>query len=307
MKISFLQACALLQDKQVIAIPTETVYGLAAPLDSEEAIEKIFALKNRPAKNPLIIHVDSAEQVLDFAQELPPQFHELTEAFWPGPLTLVIPVRSGVISSRVTAGLPSAAFRMPAHHLTQQLLHHIGPLVAPSANLSGRPSPTTPEHVASDFGEDFPILDGGHCTQGMESTILYFIEDQWAIIRLGALPAEVFRPLLGYEPRIHQADSPQAPLCPGQLFRHYAPQAKLILSGDPLPGRPIVGFAERAYPAGSPVLYLGPSAEEAAYHLYDILRQIDARQFTEVWVDMNFPDHGLWLTIRERIKKAAGA
>lgn len=307
MRISFEKACQLLQSNDIVAIPTETVYGLAASLSSEAGITKIFTTKGRPSQNPLIIHVKNKDQLLPYVKELPPQFNELTQAFWPGPLTLVVPIKPNCISTKVTAGLQTAAFRAPAHPLTQALLTVAGPLVAPSANLSGQPSPTTAHHVEQDLGIDFPVLNGGPSSKGLESTILYFADSNWQIIRLGALAPESFTSILGYQPSI-QFENGHKAICPGQLFRHYAPNAKLILEGKPSNFTPILGFSDRHYPKGNPLILLGPLSdpEEVAKRLYDVLRQLDHKHLQEVWVDMDFPNHGLWITIRERIQKAAG-
>lgn len=307
MRIPFQKAVELLNSHQVVAIPTETVYGLAASLFSEAAIDKVFSIKGRPSQNPLIIHVDSSDLLQPFVNTFPPHFHKLIDAFWPGPLTVVIEIIPKSILPKVTAGLTTAAFRSPAHPLTQKLLKETGPLVAPSANLSGKPSPTSADHVEYDLGFDFPVLEGGICENGVESTILFFDQLEWKIIRMGALSPEQFTPILGYQPSVQLGDGNPNPLCPGQLFRHYAPQAKLILTGDPDPNIPIIGFSDRTYPSGSFVIYLGNSEDAtlAAHNLYDVLRKLDLQQIKKAWIDMAFPASGLWLTIRERILKAA--
>lgn len=284
----------------VVAIPTETVYGLAAPLSCPEAIEKIFRLKGRPRQNPLIIHVATLEEVEDLTDTLPPDFYKLT-TLWPGPLTLVLPAQIAKIPSIVRAGLPTAAFRIPALELTRTLLQQTGPLVAPSANVSGRPSATSAAHVEHDFGRDFPILEGGACNQGLESTILGFIASRWHLLRLGALPAETLAPLLGYLPPLAPID-PDRPACPGQLLRHYAPQAKLLLEGA---AEAVLGFQERRYDL--PLIPLGSlkDPEEVAHNLYFVLRSLDERGLQSVRLDLDFPTTGLWATLRERLLKAA--
>lgn len=308
MRISVEQAIQLLQAGQVVAMPTETVYGLAACLHLPAAVERIFALKGRPLTNPLIIHVASQADVLSYAQELPPQFEVLTQAFWPGPLTLIVPIQTDLIPSLVRAQLPTAGFRMPNHSLTLQVIQATGPLVMPSANLSGRPSSTKPEHVEADFGAAFPVLDGGSCQKGLESTILYYDSPRWTIVRLGALPAEAFAPILDYQPDSRKAFKHVQPLCPGQLFRHYAPLATLVL-GDSvrLPEADyVVGFRERVYPADKRVLDMGSleNPQEVAENLYEVLRQLDREGAKIGWVDMDFPRNGLWETIAERLLRA---
>jgi L-threonylcarbamoyladenylate synthase len=307
MRFSFQEIVNLLKQGGVAALPTETVYGLAACLDCPPAVEQIFALKKRPAGNPLIIHCASVEQMRKFLPNVPPYFDALASAFWPGPMTLVLPVETANVPPRVRAGLPTAAFRIPEHPIARRFIEAAGPLVMPSANLSGRPSATAPEHVEQDFGHAFPLYDGGSCSKGVESTILYW-EEEWRIGRLGALPPAAFVPILGKEPSLPLVHS-KTPICPGQLYRHYAPQAALILLEEfpsDLEGT-LVGFEERSYPEKCRLLSLGHAAdpEGAAQRLYALLRQLDAQGITRAYVDMRLPDHGLWLTFKERLRKAA--
>lgn len=277
----------------VVAIPTETVYGLAAFLHCPEAIQSIFTLKNRPPANPLIIHVASVDDLMPYVLKMPPK--ELTDR-WPGPLTLVLPVQG--VPDRVTAGLPTAAFRIPNHPVALELLKRTGPLVAPSANLSGRPSATSPKHVEVDFGRDFPVVDGGSSEKGLESTILSEKDGMWRILREGAITQEALHDILGYLPPIVKPEG--KPECPGQMFRHYSPQAQLVKEG----GEVVLGFDMREY--GKPVVSLGDvnHPEKVAARLYDALREIDERGYKSARVDLDFPTDGLWRTIRERLLKA---
>jgi len=188
----------------------------------------------------------------------------------------------------------------------------------PSANLSGKPSATRPEHVEEDFGLQFPVLDGGICSKGLESTILMHLSqtnessqmnNEWVILRLGSLPPEAFADIFGYVPRFIQKAEGVHPLCPGQLFRHYAPRARLIL-GDvnaQSDAQFILGFKERSYPRDKRVIILGSlgNPDEVAENLYDTLRQLDAEGAAEVWVDTDFPRCGLWQTIAERLFRAS--
>lgn len=294
-------AKTLLLSNQVVAVPTETVYGLAASLYSETAISQIFQLKKRPLNNPLIIHTATLAEVKAFVTSLPPHFEQLADAFWPGPLTLILPVDQK-IHSQVRAELPTAAFRIPKHTTMLELLQQTGPLVAPSANLSGRPSSTSPAHIENDFGVDFPVLDGGPCARGVESTILIFL-NEWRIARLGAISAEELATILPYLPKI--TSGTKQPLCPGQMFKHYAPQARLHVQGDLNRASLILGFSDRKYNA--PSLLLGASTNpcEVAQNLYSILRMLDLNSVEEAWIDMDFPHTELWATIRERILRAA--
>jgi L-threonylcarbamoyladenylate synthase len=311
MRVTLEQACDLLKSGLVIGVPTETVYGLAASIDFPDAIGDIFRLKGRPADNPLIVHAASQEEVSEYVKEKPPHFEKLAASFWPGPMTLVLPAIEERIPAVARAGLPTAAFRVPVHSLTLKLLRETGPLVMPSANLSGRPSATSARHVEEDFGSGFSVLDGGACQKGMESTILCWNELEWVIIRLGALPPEAFVPVLGYLPKVNVegVGQKEKPLCPGQLYRHYSPKAKLLLL-DPISEQAqgvVVGFSDRHYPKDCRVYSLGGSEnpEAAAQQLYAILRQLDADGIQEAMVDMAIPSEGLWLTLRERLQKAA--
>lgn len=309
MKISIAEACELLNCGSIVAVPTETVYGLAASLTQPAAVDKIFALKGRPSNNPLIVHTANLEQIIQYVTTIPEGTQKLAEAFWPGPLTLTLPSNPDKVPSRVRAGLTTTAFRIPNHPLTRELLQHTGPLVMPSANISGRPSATQRAHVEEDFGIDFPVLDGGACSHGVESTILHHNGECWQVIRLGALSAETFAPILGYVPAIAVTPKDHAPLCPGQLYRHYAPNAQLILSTDELDKYQgvVIGFSDRSYPEAIRVIALGPvsTPEFVAESLYAALRQLDQEGVQKAIVDMRFPKEGLWLTIAERLKKAA--
>ncbi|CAF22917.1 L-threonylcarbamoyladenylate synthase [Candidatus Protochlamydia amoebophila] len=308
MRINVEEAIEKLLANQLVAMPTETVYGLAARLTCPGAIKKIFEIKGRSLVNPLIIHVANPIDVCAYAIALPPHFDALTHAFWPGPLTLIVPIQLDLVDSIVRAGLPTAAFRMPSHPLTLHVIRAVGPLVMPSANLSGKPSSTDVKHVEMDFGLDFPVLDGGPCQEGVESTILHYRNSQWEIARLGALSATVFQPILGYEPIYQKIVKNDQIISPGQMFRHYAPQATLFLGDQKQITEAdfIVGFTEKSYPVEKRVLYLGSlsNPHEVAENLYAVLRQLDFEKAKIAWVDMDFPSEGLWKTIAERLSRA---
>jgi len=303
MDLSHKEAAELLQQDQVVAIPTETVFGLAASFHSQKGVEAIFSLKKRPPENPLIIHVQNKEECLPFMKEVPPFFNDLADSFWPGPLTLVVPIIEEKVPSYIRAGLPMAAFRAPSHPDTQKLLSLISPLVAPSANLSGKPSATRKEHIAHDFGPSFPVLSSKEGAQGLESTILLFKEGRWVLGRRGALDCTQLEQVLEYA--IDSCEKVSRPLCPGQLFRHYAPDAKVILTEQPQ-GPYVIGFKEQNYPQAEKVFLLGSieNPQEAALHLYDLLRQVDLEELPSVEIDLSFPEAGLWKTILDRLRKA---
>lgn len=309
MEITLDTAQKLLKTGEVVAVPTETVYGLAASLQSEAAIQKIFQLKGRPSDNPLIIHISEANQISSFAADIPDDFAALAKAFWPGPLALVIPVIPDSVPSIVRANLPTAAFRIPNHPIALALIRQSGPIVMPSANLSGTPSSTCRKHVEADFGDDFPVLDGDFCSKGVESTILIYQDQRWQIIRQGAIPSQAFLSILGYAPEILYAEMDKKPVCPGQKYRHYAPKAKLHLTQHFFANNNevIVGFSDRTYPNSARFISLGDSSnpEFAAKNLYYALRTLDEEGIESALVDVNFPREGLWNTLWERLQKAS--
>lgn len=311
MKINIQEAKKLLLQGKVVAIPTETVYGLAAFSENADAVQRIFTLKGRPSHNPLILHIGNPEECLRYAASQPMGLEALMSAFWPGPLTIVVPIKQQLILPAVRANLATAAFRMPKQNQTLELLQELSPLVAPSANLSGSPSATKPEHVEHDFGPDFPVLDGASCQHGVESTIVIFQNGIWQVARLGALSQESLAETLGYLPTLTVANR-DAPVCPGQLLAHYAPKARLVLSDSLFAECPkqlpnVVGFANRSYAGAERIFFLAETeeAELAAHRLYHVLRQLDQENVKEAWVDMRFPDTGLWKTVKERLFRAA--
>lgn len=308
MRINLDSAVTLLNNGSVIGVPTETVYGLAASINHPAAIQQIYTLKGRPSNNPLIIHVAESKDVCSFMQENVYDLDLLARDFWPGPMTLVLPVKCKLIPSLARADLPTAAFRIPQHPLTLELLKKTGPLVMPSANLSGKPSSTSFEHVEDDFGVGFPVMDGGKCQKGLESTILIYHAGEWQIIRQGALAPEQFKTTLGYIPAV-QTKTLEKPLCPGQMYRHYAPKAqlKLMETFDTVTNGVIIGFSQRIYPKECTVLILGSleDAETASSNLYATLRQLDQKGYSSAYVDMNFPKKGILATLAERLQRAA--
>lgn len=306
MRISLEKAHQLLLSGHVVAVPTETVYGLAASIDRPGAIDKIFALKGRPADNPLIVHLANKEQISNYASAFPEGFFELADHFWPGPMTVVLPANKEMVPNQARAGLPTVAFRIPQHSLALALMEWVGPLVMPSANLSGKPSSTCKEHVEADFGSHFPVLDGGTCGHGLESTILVHKNGKWCIGRLGAIPPKAFAQVLGYTPVSLIEKS--KPVCPGQFHKHYSPKAQLHLTDDPYGcSGVVVGFQDRSYPKASKVFNWGKLSQPqtVAENLYKVLRQLDQEGISEAWVDMDFPPEGLWLTIGERLSRAS--
>jgi len=217
-----------LKKGEPVAFPTETVYGLAASAFDEGAIRKIFSIKGRPADNPLIVHISSLDQVSLLAEEVPPEFLKLARAFWPGPLTLVVK-RKNSVPSICSAGLPTIAIRMPVHQVALDLIRGVGaPLAAPSANLSGGPSPTTAQDVLEDLEGKIPyILDGGACAIGLESTVLSLVNPRPILLRPGVVQKEALEAIFGRS--IDLANQATPAFSPGMKYRHYAPKAAIRL------------------------------------------------------------------------------
>jgi len=301
MHILLTNACQLLEKGEIVAIPTETVYGLAASIKHPEAINRIFEIKKRSKDKPLSINVLNRSDINQFVDRFPEGFEELAKTFWPGPLTLILPVDSDTISENIRAGLSTAAFRVPNHPLTRAIVETVGPLVVPSANISGRPSATCWEHVEDDFGHDLPILDGGASDVGLESTIVRFESGKWEILRLGAISKEQLEKVLGYIPKVVenlQAESPcYAPKCKLRIDSEVNAQTKGV----------VVGFSDREYPSAERVFSIGQSSDphSVAEQLYEVFRQLDESGIAEAHVDMNFPREGLWTTIEERLIRAS--
>jgi L-threonylcarbamoyladenylate synthase len=308
-----LQAKAILMEGGLVAIPTETVYGLAANALDEQAVLSVFTAKNRPFFDPLIIHVpslDAAQRYADFNDE---RLTRLAMHFWPGPLTLLIPKKNN-IPDLVTSGLPRVAVRVPAHPLTLELLKSLDfPLAAPSANPFGYVSPTTAEHVAKQLGDKVHyILDGGPCAVGLESTIVGIEDNAIAIYRLGGLAIEDIEAIVGkVELRLNSSSDPKAP---GQLKNHYAPRKPLFLGiGEALLAEhKDKKIAFICFDKGSvqhqPLLSfnLSPSGnlKEAAVNLFKALRDADDSD-AEVVIAEPVPEEGLGKAINDRLRRAA--
>jgi L-threonylcarbamoyladenylate synthase len=295
------QAAQILGAGGLVSFPTETVYGLGADARDDRAVAGIYAAKGRPSFNPLIVHVADAAAAHRFV-EFNHQAERLADAFWPGALTLVLPVREGAgISKLVTAGLETLAVRVPDHPVAQGLLAAFeGPIAAPSANPSGRVSPTTAAHVLAGLEDRIDaVVDGGTCGVGVESTIVSCVGAP-ALLRAGGIPVEAIEACLG-QPLL-RPDDPAMPVAPGQLVSHYAPQGRVRLNATDLhDGEVLLGFG--------PVeadLNLSPAGDliEAAANLFGHLHKLDAMGAQAIAVSP-IPDHGLGLAINDRLKRAA--
>lgn len=292
------RAGTLLASGGLVAFPTETVYGLGADATDDAAVARIYAAKERPAFNPLIAHLPDTESAREVA-EFDDVAERLASAFWPGPLTLVLPARRGRTSDLARAGLPTVAVRVPAHPLAHAILRAAGrPVAAPSANPSGRISPTETAHVLAGLGGRIDaVVDGGSCEVGIESTIVALL-DAPTLLRPGGLPAEAIEACLG-RPLEHHAG---AILAPGQLTSHYAPQGRLRLDAAMAePGETLLGFGHI-----DAALNLSPSGDlvEAAARLFALLHELDRIGAERIAVSP-IPDHGLGRAINNRLRHAA--
>ena len=301
-------AAALLREGRLVAFPTETVYGLGADARDGQAVAAIFEAKGRPHFNPLIAHVAdlaAAEQLAEFNDKA----RLLAKAFWPGPLTLVLPLRPGAgLSDLVTAGLSTVALRVPAHPAAQALLTAFGgPVAAPSANPSGKLSPTEAAHVIEGLGERIAaVLDAGPCAVGLESTIIGWEGENPVLLRPGGQTVEALEEALG-APIEGGALDEVKPSAPGQLLSHYAPDALLRLEADaPLPGEAWLGFGPDLAEVAEPARNLSPSGDlrEAAANLFAHLRALDVEECDRIAV-AQIPRHGLGLAIADRLQRAA--
>jgi L-threonylcarbamoyladenylate synthase len=307
------KAIQILENEDVIAIPTETVYGLAGNIYSEKAIRKIFEVKKRPLFNPLIVHTHSIEKVEEMVLEFPEKARILAKNFWPGSLTLLLKKNSS-IPDLITSGKDTMAVRIPNHSVTLNLLRHLSfPLAAPSANPFGSISPTTAEHVESYFKNAIEmVLQGGECANGIESTIVGFEENEAIVYRLGSIPLEEIEAVIGEVRLINKKEiSPDAP---GMLARHYAPKTKTHLASDlhvflsQFPNKKIgvlvlsqeitsknIGALE--------ILSIKGDLKEAASNLYRALHQLDKLNL-DLIVAERMPDYGLGKSINDRLERA---
>ena len=308
------EAARILAAGGLVAFPTETVYGLGADATNAAAVAKLYAAKGRPSFNPLISHVAEATAAQALAR-FDVTAKTLAAAFWPGPLTLVLPKSASCpVAELATAGLDTIAVRMPAHPVARSLIVALGkPVVAPSANRSGHVSPTTAAHVLADLGERIDlVIDGGPARVGVESTILACLDGDVTLLRAGGLPRDAIERALGraVKEAAIPADSDEAPLAPGMLASHYAPRATLRLDAhDVRPGEALLAFGP-ALPAGTEraaqVLNLSARGDliEAAANLFAHLRELDRAGVAHI-AAMPIPREGLGEAINDRLMRAA--
>lgn len=318
-------AANFLRDNEVVALPTETVYGLGGNAESDAAVAKIFAAKGRPSDNPLIIHIAEKEQLRTFVAEVPDKAELLMEAFWPGPLTIIFKKKEGVLAETATAGLSTVAVRMPDHPVALALLKSCGlPIAAPSANSSGKPSPTNAQHVLDDLnGKIAGVIDGGSTGIGVESTVIDCTEAIPVILRPGGVTQEQLEAVLG-NVRVDAAltDEAARPKAPGMKYQHYAPNAPLyMVSGTTeflqrlVEERRMEGLRVGVLTTeehaevfeADVVLACGKRVEleTVAAALYDTLRRFNLEQVDVIYSEV-FPNEGVGNAIMNRLQKAAG-
>ena len=323
------EAAAILRDGGLVGIPTETVYGLGANGLNEEAVAHIFEAKGRPQDNPLILHIPNASWLERYCKDIPLTAYKLADAYWPGPMTMILR-RKDIVPDAVTAGLDTVGMRCPAHPLCRAIIDAAGvPVAAPSGNTSGRPSPTTAQHMLEDMdGKIDAIVDGGPCSVGVESTIIDLTETPARLLRPGGITLEQLEAVLGevaVDPAVTRLmGAGEQPKAPGMKYRHYAPKAPVtVVTGDPQKSAEYI--ASHAAPEDGvicfdeflplftrrsetrPVMDLGPAGdkEEQARHIFDALRSFDHTSVPAIWAQC--PDAtGIGLAIANRLNKAAG-
>ena len=326
---SIREAAQLIRAGELVGMPTETVYGLGANALDESAVKKIFEAKGRPGDNPLIVHVSSVEEIAPLVREIPESAKKLMEAFWPGPMTLILP-KSDKIPSAVSAGLDTVGIRLPASEAARALIAASGcPIAAPSANRSGKPSPTTAQHVFEDMDGRIPlILDAGSCEVGVESSVIDATGEMPVILRPGGITPEMVEEVLGH---VSVDEHVMAPLAegdivrsPGMKYKHYAPTAKTVIydgaeknviaaicarydEAQAQGEKPaILGFDEHDF-GGRMVISLGSAnhPDDAAARLFAALRELDERGETLALCEA-VDTHGIGLAVMNRMGRAAG-
>ena len=316
-------AVALLAAGHVVGFPTETVYGLGAVATNEAAVAKIFEAKGRPSDNPLIVHIGTIEEVDNYITDVPEKARLCMEAFWPGPLTLVMNVKQNSIAPNVTAGLSTVGLRMPDHDVALTLLRQLGqPVAAPSANRSGKPSPTEARHVYDDLTGRIPmVLDGGATGIGVESTVLDVTTPIPTILRPGGVTKEMLEEIIGdvFQPTKLQAEAKETPKAPGMKYTHYAPNAPVVLI-EPDAQKineaikkiqsekkkvALLAMTNLQQQAANYFFSFGDTKEQMAAQLYDALRACDDTD-ADIILAVTTDEKDVGAAIMNRLEKAAG-
>ena len=318
-------AAKILREGGLVAIPTETVYGLAANALDENAVRKIFVAKGRPSDNPLIVHISKVEEIEALVRDFPPEAQRLAEAFWPGPLTIILK-KSDAIPDVISGGLDTVAIRLPAHPVAREIIEVAGcPLAAPSANLSGSPSPTKASHVIDDLsGKIDAIVDAGACSVGLESTVISLCTRVPRVLRPGAVTVEQLRKLLGNveidAAVLSQLEKNATPTSPGMKYKHYAPRAKVVIingsreqyinyvntHGDSKVAA--LCYEEDATDIAVPTVTYGSEADPSAQAtmLFDALRECDELTEADLIYARCPSQRGVGLAVYNRLLRAAG-
>ncbi len=312
-----LEKCAqLLRDGEIVAFPTETVYGLGGNALNPDSVKKIYTAKGRPSDNPLIVHIAKKEDAYALSTFVPKAAEIIIERFMPGPVTVVLPKKE-IVPSVVTGGLNTVALRLPENEIARRLIEKAGcPVCAPSANTSTRPSPTTAKHVYDDLnGKIAAIIDGGECSVGVESTVIGFDGEKPRLLRAGGMPIEELEKAIG---KIEVVKNSKVALCPGMKYKHYSPsaevylceQAELFVAYDEMEkkgGKPVVICLEDASrnAAGRSVWSVGKTSTDYAKRLFSLLRRCDDEGFT-VAICQAVSEDGLGSSVMNRLEKASG-
>ena len=320
------QAAQAIREGELVAFPTETVYGLGADATNESAVKKVYQAKGRPSDNPLIVHVASVEMVKRYAEEIPDKARRLMKAFWPGSLTIILKIKPNTLSSTVTGGLSTVAFRFPDNQLTLKMIEEAGvPIVGPSANTSGKPSPTTAQHVYHDLnGKIKGILDDGPTKVGVESTVLDMSTDQPVILRPGAVTKSDIEGIIGsIDLNHHHVGKNETPKAPGMKYKHYAPNAQVYIVDAGTDWNTVMDWVQQqpftvgvmanedvlhqlTMPDNAEPFSLGHNVVDASARLFDGLRMYDDEQQVQAIVTQAYPSQGLGLAYMNRLDKSAG-
>lgn len=320
------QAAEQIVAGELIAFPTETVYGLGADATNEMAVKKVYQAKGRPSDNPLIVHVASVETVEQYTTNISERARQLMQAFWPGSLTMIFQLKPDAFSKTVTGGLTTAAFRFPDNQVTLDLIKTSGrPLVGPSANTSGKPSPTTAQHVFHDLqGKIAGILDDGPTRVGVESTVLDLSTDTPVILRPGAVTKEQIESVIGsIENNHHQVGQNETPKAPGMKYKHYAPKAQVLIVNSDDDWQAALEWAAKqngtvgimttdpvmnqlTLPGNAEPYSLGTDVTSASHALFAGLRYFDDQPNVNFILTEGFPTTGLGIAYMNRLNKSAG-
>ena len=323
------ECCRVIESGGIVVFPTETVYGLGASAYNGEAVKKVFIAKGRPMDNPLIVHISRIEQLYEVAEDIPENILKAVKILWPGPFTVLLR-KSPRVAKEVTAGLPTVAVRMPAHPVALKLIDCAGPVAAPSANISGRPSPTTGLHVLMDmFGRADAIIDAGETIYGIESTIIDTTKKPYVLLRPGAMPIERIAEILGQEIVVPEHARGlrefEAALAPGMKYKHYSPETPVILVESRKPEEAIAKLVNDLQREGKKVLVVASRETleklvginvktipygsksnlfEIARNIFKILRELD-REGVDIAIIESVEEKGLGLAVINRLRKAA--